>query len=223
VLHTLQQNEPRNTKSPTKPRLLTIEIQRQRSQRGVVLQSVTQRRRSFCADSIDCRHTRVERSKYEFSKTIPMGDTVNSQSQQSHSIHGGTDRGSPQSTLNSPTSGALHTLHQKKPGNTNHQPNQDPRLLTFQIQRQRSQRGVVLQSVTQRLRSFCADFINYRHTRVERSIYEFSKPVPMGDTANRLSQQSQQAHSIHGGIDRASPQPTLNSPTSGAFHTIQQI
>jgi hypothetical protein len=28
-------------------------------------------------------------------------------------------------TLNSPTSGALHTLHQKKPINTNHQRNQD--------------------------------------------------------------------------------------------------
>jgi hypothetical protein len=60
------------------------------------------------------RHTRVERSKYEFSKTVPMGDAANRQSQQAHLIHGGIDRGSPQSTLNSPTSGALHTLQQRE-------------------------------------------------------------------------------------------------------------
>jgi hypothetical protein len=44
----------------------------------------------------------------------------------------------------------------------------------------------------------------------------------MGDAANIQSQQSQQVHSIYGGIDRASPQPTFNSPTSGALHTLQQ-
>jgi hypothetical protein len=63
-------------KSPTKPRLLTSQIQRQRSQRGVVPQSANQRLRSFCADYIAYRHTRVERSKYEFSNTVPMGDAV---------------------------------------------------------------------------------------------------------------------------------------------------
>jgi hypothetical protein len=62
----------------------------------------------------------------------------------------------------------------------------------------------VKQRVTQRLCSFCADVTVYMHTRVERSKYEFSKTVPMGDAANRQSQQSQQAHSIHGGIDRGS-------------------
>jgi hypothetical protein len=51
--------------------------------------------------------------------------------------------------------------------------------LTLQIQRQRRQRGVVLQRVTHRLRSSIADFIGYRHTRVERFKYEFSKTVPM--------------------------------------------
>jgi hypothetical protein len=40
----------------------------------------------------------------------------------------------------------------------------------------------------------------------------------MGDAANRQSQQSPQSHSIHGG----SPQSTLNSPTTGALHTLQQ-
>jgi hypothetical protein len=98
--------ETRNTKSPTKPRLLTIQIHRQQSQRGVVLQSVTQRARSFCADSIDYR------SKYEFRNTVPMGDAANrqsqQQSQQAHSIYGSIDRASPQSTLNSPTS-VTHT------------------------------------------------------------------------------------------------------------------
>jgi hypothetical protein len=77
----------------------------------------------------------------------------------------------------------------------------------------------VKQRVTQRFRSFCADVTVYRHTRVERSNYEFSKTVPMGDAANRQSQQSQQVHSIYRDIDRASPQSTMNSPTSGAFVT----
>jgi hypothetical protein len=54
---------------------------------------------------------------------------------------------------------------------------------------------------------------------VERSKYEFRKTIPMGDTANRQSQQSQQSHSIHGGMDSASPQSTLSSPTSGVTHT----
>jgi hypothetical protein len=67
-------------------------------------------------------------------------------------------------TLNSPTSGVLHTLQQQQPGNTNHRRNQD--YSTFQIQRQRTQRGVVLQSVTQRLRSSFADSTVCRHTRV---------------------------------------------------------
>jgi hypothetical protein len=114
-----------------------------------------------------------------------------------------------------------HSTHFNK-RTQKHQSPTKPRLLTTQIQRQRSQRGVVLQSVTQSLRSFCADLILYRHTRVERSKYEFSKTVPMGDAASRLSQQSQQAHSLHGAIDRASLQSTLNSPTSGALHTLRQ-
>jgi hypothetical protein len=148
-------NKPEH-KSPTTPRLLTSQIQRQRGQRGVILQSVTQRRCSFYADSTVYRHTRVERSKHEFSETVPMGNAVNRQSQQaqqSHSIHGGIDRGSPQSTLNSPTK-----EHQK------HKSPTKPRLLTIQIHRQRGQRGVVLQSVTQCLRFTWADFIVYRHT-----------------------------------------------------------
>jgi hypothetical protein len=164
----------------------------------------------------------VERSEYEFSKTVPMGDARCQQAIATIALEhgGGIDRASPQSTLNCPTSGALHTLQQIE--TRKHKSPTKPRLLTTQIQRQRSRRGVVLQSVSQRLRSFIADYIGYRHTRVERSKYEFSKPVPMGDAANGQSQQSQQAHSIYGDIDRASPQPTLYSPTSGAVHTLQQ-
>jgi hypothetical protein len=95
----LQQKKPTNTKSPTKPRLLTSQIQRQQSQRGVVNQRVTERLRSFCADSIRYKHTQVERSKYEVSKTVLMGDAANRQSQQLHSLHGGVDRASPQSNF----------------------------------------------------------------------------------------------------------------------------
>jgi hypothetical protein len=72
------------------------------------------------------------------------------------------DRGSPQSTLNCSTSGALHTLQQMETGNTK-SPTK-PRLLTSQTQRQRSQRGVALQSVSQHLRSFSADLIGYKDT-----------------------------------------------------------
>jgi hypothetical protein len=57
---------------------------------------------------------------------------------------------------------------------------------------------------------------------VERSEYEFSKTIPMGDAANRLPQQSQQAHSMHGSIDRASSQSDFQQSTSGALHTLQQ-
>jgi hypothetical protein len=42
--------------------------------------------------------------------------------------------------------------------------------LTLQTQRQRRQRGVVLQRVTQRLRSFIAEYIGYRHPSGEIQI-----------------------------------------------------
>jgi hypothetical protein len=62
----------------------------------------------------------------------------------------------------------------------------DKKSLTMKNQQQRRQCGVALQRVTQRLRSFIADFIAYRHTRVERSEYEISKPVPMGDAVRKV-------------------------------------
>jgi hypothetical protein len=83
TIHFLQSNqwsvahtssiETQKHKSPTKPTLLTFQTQRQRSQRGVVLQRVTQRLRSFCADSIVCRHTRVERSKIRIQQNNSNG------------------------------------------------------------------------------------------------------------------------------------------------------
>jgi ABC-type sulfate/molybdate transport systems ATPase subunit len=45
----------------------------------------------------------------------------------------------------------------------------DKKSLTSQIQRQRRQCGVILQRITQRLHSFIADSIAYRHTRVRVS------------------------------------------------------
>jgi hypothetical protein len=73
-------------------------------------------------------HPSEERSKNTNSANSSNGDAANRQSQQSqlaHSLHGGIDRGSPQSTLNCSTSGAFHTLQQMEPRNTNHQRNQD--------------------------------------------------------------------------------------------------
>jgi hypothetical protein len=49
-----------------------------------------------------------------------------------------------------------------------------------------------------------------------------AKTIPMGDTANRQSQQPQQSHSIHGGMDRGSPQSTLNSPTNTSTKQTQK-
>jgi hypothetical protein len=134
---------------------------------------------------------RVERPQYDFSETVPMGDAANrksQQAQQSHSIYGGVDRASPQSTLNSPTGGVwLHT-HTSTKEHQKHKSPTKPRLHTIQIQRQRSQRGVVLQSVTQRLRFTWADCIVYRHTpsgeHVRRGINRCDKVGPRRQDPN---------------------------------------
>jgi hypothetical protein len=87
--------------------------------------------------------------------------------------------------------------------------------LTSQIQRQRSQRGVALQRVAQRLRSFIAEMIDYSfQTQVQQT-------VPMATLLARQSQQSPQSHSLHGSIGRASPQSTWNNATSGVFPTLE--
>jgi hypothetical protein len=147
----------------THPRLHTGHIQRQRSQRGIVLQSVTQHLRSFIVQFIVYRYTPRDPNTSS-AKPFQSATLTARQSQQSHTIHGSIDRASPQSTLNSPISGALRYTHFNK-RNLETQRNQT--LLTSQVQRQRSQRGVVLQSITQRLRSFGVYSILYRHTRVE--------------------------------------------------------
>jgi hypothetical protein len=210
MLHTLQQKKP-ETPIPNETKN-THQTNSATTKSACCCPSARHPTPSLVRRRFDCLQTHPRGEiQTRIQQTIPMGDTANRQSQQPqqpHSIHGGMDRASLQSILNSPTSRALRTLQQKKPTNTK-SPTK-PRLLTFEIQRQRSQRGVALQSVTQLLRSFCVDIIDYtdtQHTRVERSKYEFSKTIPMGDTANRQSQQPQQPHSIHGGMDRASPQP----------------
>jgi hypothetical protein len=93
----------------------------------------------------------------------------------------------------------------------------------LQLQRYRGKRGVLLQHVTQRLRAFIADSIPYRHTRsgeIQIHIQQTSSNglSPQGNQS-RQAQQTPQTHSTHGCIERASPQSTLNSPTSGALHT----
>jgi hypothetical protein len=163
----------------------------------------------------------VERSKYEFSKSVPKGDAANGQSQQSqqvHSIYGDIDRASPQSTLDCPTSGALHTLQQKE--TRKHLRNQDYIYSRYKFSDNKV--SVVL------------------FFRVSANAFAPSAPIqfptdtsewrdPNTNSAKQLqratirqSQQSQRAHLIHGGIDRGSPQSTFNSPTSGALHTLRQ-
>jgi hypothetical protein len=77
-------------------------------------------------------------------------------------------------------------FHKKQPGNTNHQRKPRLGLLTVKIQRTRRQRGVFLQSVSERLRSFIAGSVPYRHTRVERSKCEFSNTVPTGRAVGKV-------------------------------------
>jgi hypothetical protein len=126
------------------------------------------------------------------------------------------DRGSPQFTLNSPTSGAFHTLHQKKPRNTTPERNQDYSQYKFSD----NEVSVVLYFRASSNTFAPSSPIPLSADTPERFKHEFSKTIPMGDTANR--QQSQQSHSLQAGMDRGSPQFTLNSPTSGALHTLQQ-
>jgi hypothetical protein len=146
-----------------------------------------------------------------------MGETANRQSQQAHSIHGGMDRGSPQSTLRTvqPVQRSTH-FNKRNPQSLNHQPNQHH----SPVKTSDNEVSVVLSFRASRnafAPSAPITFPTKAHTRVERSKYEFSKPVPMGETANR---QSQQAHSIHGGMDRGSPQTTLRTvqPVQRSIH-----
>jgi hypothetical protein len=156
----------------------------------------------FPASTPEWRETSTNSAKQ--SKRAAMSARQSQQSQQSHSTQGSMDRASPQIDFEQSNQWSLvtHTLQQiqKRKSPTK------PRLLTVHTQRQRSQRGVLLQSITQRLRSFIADSIFYRHTRVERSKHTFSKADPWATLSARISQQS---HSIHGTGDRASPHSTF--------------
>jgi hypothetical protein len=145
-----------------------------------------------------------------------MGNAANRQSQQSHSIHGGMDRGSPQSTLNSPTSGAFHTLQQKE--TRKHQSTNETK--TAHISNSATMKSAWCcpserhPTPSLLLRRF---YSLETHPSGERSKNEFSNTVAMGVAANR---QSQQSHSIHGGMDRGSPQSTLRTvqPVSRSTH-----
>jgi hypothetical protein len=185
--HFKKKKKKQKHQPPKKPRLLTKHNQRQGRQRGVVLQRATQRFRSFYADLIVYRHTRV-------------GPNTNSAKQfQWATLSTGNRKN--RNKINALDCMAilivLSTSHFEQCNrverythfnkrNQQHQSPTKPRLLTSKIQLQRSQRGVVLQHLTQHLRSSCVDFIVYRHTRVERSKYEFSKPVPMGDALGKV-------------------------------------
>jgi hypothetical protein len=116
-------------------------------------------------------------------------------------------------TFNSPTIGALHTLQQKE--TRKHQPNPDYSRYKFSDNKV----SVVL------FFSVSANaFVPSAPISLTTDTPEWrdSKTIPMSDAGNTQSQQSPQSHSIHGGIERGSPQSTLNSPTSGALHTLQQ-
>jgi hypothetical protein len=138
---------------------------------------------TMSTDTPECRDPNTNSAK-NIAMDCAVGKVITS-SPQSHSIHGSIDRASPQSTLNSPTSGALHALQTK--GTQKHQSPTKPRLLTKQIQPQPRQRDVALQRVTQCIRSFIADLIAYKRTpSVEKSEHEFSKTVPMGDAVGKV-------------------------------------
>jgi hypothetical protein len=146
-----------------------------------------------------------------------MGDAANRLSQQAHSIHGGMDRGSPQSTLRTvlPVQRSTH-FNKRNPQSLNHQPNQHYSQYKFSD----NEVSVVL--------SF----------RASPNAFAPSAPIslptkthPSGEIQIGIQQTSSNGRRCQQAIATSaldtrwygpwfSPIHSENSPTSAAFHTL---
>jgi hypothetical protein len=151
-----------------------------------------------------------------------MGDAANrlsQQSQQVHWIHGG----SLQSTLNSPTSGALHTLHEKETRNTNHQRNQD-----YSPDKSSDNEVSVVLSFRASPNAFApasliplsADTPEWGDPNTNSAIQSQWATLPTGNRNNRNNRNNRTRYMVV--LIVVLHTPTLNSPTSGVLHTLQQ-